>query len=891
MVATAIPHNLPRQLTTFVGRQSEINEISDLLTVPSCRLITLAGPGGIGKTRLAVKVAERVTHLFPDGVYFVALQQILSGDSITSAIAAALGFGFYEDEIVLNEQLLAYLGEKRLLLILDNFEHVVENADIISALLAQTQHLKIVVTSREALKLRQEWIRQITGMLFPEDVTVDELNQYGALALFIERAKQLRGDFSVEEDLPHIIRICQLVEGMPLAIELASAWLKTLATEEIANEISQNLDVLSSQIRDLPERHRSIRAVFDSTWNMLTPDQQRIFKRLSIFRGTPTRQAIQKITGADLMSLSNLVNKNLVISAENGRFHIHELLRQYAYEKLVESGELETIQDAHSQYYLKLLADREKDIHGGRQKEAVEEISLDFENIRQAWETALECHHFAGISGAVEALCSYLHMVACWSCDSYLVTKAQEAFAELPGKEAKRAWARIASRNYINNEDAEGILKQCLDIARAHDDSGEQGLSMYLLGAIYTREGDYDRAIEVLEGSIPHFEKVGDAYHIAGSYGFAATIHRVAGNWDTSINYNQRGLRMRQDIGDLDGLVYSMAELATTMFISGDLAGAEHYRREAREIARSINSRWSDVWLTWTLALDHALGDHGDLQQAQKMFADTQTYLDTIKARKREHYLETGHYLFETLQSTTQQIDELGRQTPITHQHWKIETKGAWTPIAPISLLIATSESQDYASMRENLNKFLESQWEIQAKPYLLLSLAFVAILEAYQNDNPRLAVQYLALATTHESSLRGLLKSWRLIDGLKTHLCNVLGQESFEQLWQQGKALDWQAVMPEIIDRYSGADVPDADDTAISQAILVANARLVEPLSERELEVLQKISAGLTNREIADELFVGVSTIKKHINHIYGKLEVENRTQALLRAQELHLT
>ncbi len=252
-------HDFTFTPTPFLGRLQEMNEIGALLSDPSCRLLTLVGPGGIGKTRLALEVASHKRASFPDGLFFVPLASLNRADDMLQAIAEATPFRFPQDTRSPREQFLAYLRERhvqRVLLVLDNIEHLLDGVNIITDILAVTTGLKILATSREALNLQEEWVRQISGLTYPDREDGKQLEDYSAVQLFLDRARRIRGDFDLAEDCRGV------VEGMPLAIELAVGWLKTLRPSEIAEEIQHNLDMLATRSRNLQERHRTLRSVF-----------------------------------------------------------------------------------------------------------------------------------------------------------------------------------------------------------------------------------------------------------------------------------------------------------------------------------------------------------------------------------------------------------------------------------------------------------------------------------------------------------------------------------------------------------------------------------------------------------------------------------------------------
>ena len=275
-------HSLPIQTNSFVGRHTEINELSALLTDSVCRLLTIVGLGGVGKTRLALEIACKVQDSFADGVYFVPLQPVQNPDQIIQVILIALNLETDHDPL---GHLLSYLSERQILLVMDNFEHVISGVELLTNILQATTAVSILVTSRESLQIQEEWIRQIYGLDYPVNAINSPTDNCSAIQLFYERAQQLRTDLELNAQYPHIAKICQLVEGLPLALELAAGWVKTLSCREIADEIQRNRDILATRTKDMPERHQSMQAVFDHSWFLLTENEQAVLRRFAIFRG------------------------------------------------------------------------------------------------------------------------------------------------------------------------------------------------------------------------------------------------------------------------------------------------------------------------------------------------------------------------------------------------------------------------------------------------------------------------------------------------------------------------------------------------------------------------------------------------------------------------------
>ncbi|MGD8403585.1 MAG: LuxR C-terminal-related transcriptional regulator [Anaerolineales bacterium] len=380
--------NLPSGLTPFIGRTGELEEIRQQLG--KTRLLTLTGPGGMGKTRLALKAAEEAAGDFRDGCFFVSLAPIRSINHIIQAIAEAVNFPLptHEDP---KYQLLRYLRKKKFLLIMDNFEHLIDGVGIVSDILQTTSDVKILATSRERLNLQNEINLSIGGMQVGDKVEV--IKNKEAVALFLQSADQIRFGFDPTlGELAKIEDICTLVGGMPLAIELAASWLHVLSVNEVYDEMKKGLDILGSEVRDAPARHRSIRAVFDHSWMLLDQIEREIFMRLSIFRGGFTREAAGQVASASLKQIGGLVNKSILRhDPVTGRFEIHELLRQYAQEKLESTARArESTQEMYAAYYADFMQDKWKELRGSRQIPALTEIEMDVENVRAAWRYYLD---------------------------------------------------------------------------------------------------------------------------------------------------------------------------------------------------------------------------------------------------------------------------------------------------------------------------------------------------------------------------------------------------------------------------------------------------------------------------------------------------------------------
>jgi predicted ATPase/DNA-binding SARP family transcriptional activator len=347
-----IKHNLPPTVTSFIGRTKELDTINTQLRQSGCRLLTLVGMGGIGKTRLARETAAQLLTSYRDGVWFVPMVAASTLDFLFFAIAKAIELPL-DDSSPVKEQLLAFLAGKEILLILDGLEHLTIDVEPIQALLTAAPNILILATSRKRLNLAGEYVFDVKGMPFPEEDEALSDTLYEAVDLFVERAHRVNpGIVFTPEDELHIQSICRLMGGVPLAIELAAALVRTFSCKEIVDEIEENFDVIDSDLRDIPIRHRALRIVLEQSWTNLSPEQQRVFGALSLLRGRFSKDEAREIAGADFKTLASLVECSLVRRHASGSYQLLEVMRRYAREKLDFMQETkQEVVAAHQEYY------------------------------------------------------------------------------------------------------------------------------------------------------------------------------------------------------------------------------------------------------------------------------------------------------------------------------------------------------------------------------------------------------------------------------------------------------------------------------------------------------------------------------------------------------------
>ncbi len=413
----------PVALTPLIGREREVTEIVSLLQQPISHLLTLVGPGGMGKTRLAMATASASRSTFTDGVIFVPLASLPNAAALIPTLATILGLSVQGDPL---QSVLHHLQDKQLLLILDNFEHLLEGADLVVTILQRAPRVQILATSRERLNLQSEQIYTVKGLAFSASALLVNATEAAAVRLFVQSVRRVQPFFQLDEaNLAAVLHICQAVEGMPLGLELAAARADEFTLAEVAQAIKQGADFLAVQWRDIPLRQRSIRAVFAWSWRLLNATEQRILRGLAIFRGTFTQAAGSAVVGATTPLLLSLVHKSLLRRATptvagEERYEIHELLRQFAQAELTAlPQEYAVIASRHSSFYLAFVATREKRLTRNESRAAIAEIQREWDNVRQAW---LWAAHHADYTVAEIVLATSLEASAYSLAQFYLLT-------------------------------------------------------------------------------------------------------------------------------------------------------------------------------------------------------------------------------------------------------------------------------------------------------------------------------------------------------------------------------------------------------------------------------------------------------------------------------------
>jgi predicted ATPase/DNA-binding SARP family transcriptional activator len=655
--------NLPVCLTPFIGREVELAKLGDCLRDPACRLLTVLGPGGIGKTRLALEAATQSDYAVDD-ICFVPLTPLRSPDAIVPTIVQALGLSFWQESRS-RQQLLDHLCQKRLLLILDGFEHLFQGAELVTDILATAPRAKILVTSRARLSVPGEHLFSVSGLDFPQSTSLaatalsEDVIQCSSVQLFLTSARRIKADYTpTGDDLKHVAQICYLTQGMPLGILLAAAWMGTLSPSEIADEIAKGFDFLEADWGGAFGQHHSLLAVFDRSWDLLSAEQQQVFAGLSVFCGGFGREAAEQVTGISLRQLKSLVDRSILDHRPSGRYEVHELLRQYAAEKLGQSLDGgQAIADRHCAYYASALQHWTADLKGSRHRSALIEISAELANVRAAWRWAIEQGQVSRLQHMVEGLCLFYDLrLRCQEGEAFcrsavddlsrpglrpsddllrvqIVALAWESrFAGLLGHterarqllrqgEALLASPELATCDVRSERafvllqtghvtalggDMEGARQSFTESLRLYQGLGDRwhvASVLNSLGQVAGWAGMYDRAGSLLQESLSISRELDDPRGVAVSVNLLGLVHAYQGRFEQSLRLARTSVEMYRSIGDRISMVTGLVGLCVPLLWSGEFDEVEFVLEQGLAICRESGSRYYCVLLTLLLAL------------------------------------------------------------------------------------------------------------------------------------------------------------------------------------------------------------------------------------------------------------------------------------------------
>jgi predicted ATPase len=628
-------HKLPAYATPFVGRKHELENVTRLLLDdPSCRLLTLMGPGGIGKTRFALEAASSTLGAFSHGVFFIPLASVSVPSGILPAIAEGVGLQLYSNT-PLKEQLLEYLAARQMLLVLDNFEHLTEAAVELSELLRACPNLRIIATSRERLDLEEEQLFPLSGLSYPLEnmVLLEEAETFNAVKLFVDRAKRVRPDFALNQaDLGAVLEICRHVDGMPLGLELAAAWVRAMSVKEIANELQRNLDLLSTSVKNISERHRSIRAVLEYSWNLLRSEEQDVMSKLSVFRGGFLRggfrrEAASKVVGATPALLAALVDKSFLRLDDNGRYHRHPLVLEFTKEKLSLQPELEAqIRNAHSTYFLVQLAHWADDVPASKQHAILNVLGEEKENVQTAWRWAAEHGQSHALDKAIPSLFDFYAIRSHFQEGLDLFDDALRALPPLP--EHKDVIAKLRLRN-ANFRLALGDYKMAMTLAQHSltmtEDERERAFALETLGKCHNFLGQHETAEHYYRDSIASFRRLAEPVGLAlALIGFAHLFNSSA-RFQEASDAAREALEISRNTSHLNLVTYALSSLAWASCCLGRYEESENGWKESLDLCRALGLRHGVGsalnclgWLAWSRA-------DKDLGKAVQLIEDAQS--------------------------------------------------------------------------------------------------------------------------------------------------------------------------------------------------------------------------------------------------------------------------
>jgi predicted ATPase/DNA-binding SARP family transcriptional activator/uncharacterized protein HemY len=723
------PHNLPPQITPFVGRQAELAQIAHHLDQDDCRLLTLIGVGGIGKTRLALQAAGQALNVFADGVYFVPLAPISGSEFLVLSIGEAIGYPL-SGEADPKRQLLNYLRQKEMLLVLDNFEHLLSEPGgngsgrgLVMEMMARAPKLKLLVTSRERLNLQAEWLLTLQGLPYPPAEAASGEERFEAVDLFVQGAQRVRPDFDLSVEWPDIARICRLLDGMPLGIELAATWVSMMSCAGIVEELARGLGLLSTTQHDVPARHKSLEAVFDYSLQLLSEAERDAFKKLSVFQGGFDRQAARDVAGASLSMLAGLVNKSLLRVISPGRYDMLEPLKQYAAAKLAASvtpTPSET-QERHGRYYLGSLTAREEQLQGEVQPHTLEEINAAFENIQVAWRWAVDHNQFDLVEQVSKSLFLFCDIQSRLQTGDKLFKVAispLESFSEAEDSPEHRILGKLlACRGRLLHyrgeyQTARTMLEKSLRICNACDQPSWSAFILHSLGMVAVRQGEGQQAKLFAQESLN-------------------LCRNLCSPWDEA---------------------WALFVLGSAAYFLGEYAPGQQFARQSLDLHRQIGNRHGEAACLNILGLIICglyEGEADKYGEASEFFEQNLAIRRTIGDRRGQaaalHNLGYVHFKL-------QQYDEARARFEAS-----LEIS---TMIDSLAMMAATSmwmgmlamEQQDFPNARRHLASALKIAYENDAMTRLTDVLCRIGDL-LRRTGQFTTAVEYLAFVQVHSAT------------------------------------------------------------------------------------------------------------------------------------------
>ncbi|HEX6481202.1 MAG TPA: LuxR C-terminal-related transcriptional regulator [Ktedonobacteraceae bacterium] len=856
-------HNLPGQLTPLIGRETEIQAVCSLLRHPEVRLVTLLGPGGVGKTRLGLQVATELVDDFDDGVYFVPLAPISDPDLVAPTLAQTLGRKETGDQPLI-DLLKAWLQDKQSLLLLDNFEQVLAAVPWLADLLADCPSLKVLVTSRAVLHMRGEHEFPVPSLALPDFTHLPDsgaLSQYAAVALFLERARTVKLDFQLTPaNTRAIAEICIRLDGLPLAIELAAARIKLLPPQALLARLRHRLQVLTSAAQDVPLRQQTLRHTLAWSYDLLDAQEQRLFRRLSVFVGGCTLEAVEGLATAlgelptDVLDgMASLLDKSLLQQTgqdgEESRLVMLETIREYGLEALLASGELERTRQAHAEYYLQLAERAELELGGPQQAAWLEKLEREHDNLRAAlsWtveqgETQQRIEMALRLGGALRP---FWWGRGHWSEGRTFLERALAAGRSLPDARidpSVRAKALMSAANLAfvqsDYEQTAVLCEESLTLYRALEDHYGIAFSLYRLGNVAWVRGNTAEARSLTEEGLAIFKEVDHREYVAYSLFSLALMASSQGEYARACALYEESVAIHRELGNKRGIAHSLSQWAQALSdCQGDQVRVRSLVEECLALSKEVGFK-EGIAAAQCLLGQLALGQ-GDLATAHAEVEESVML-----------YKEMGH------------------------RHGTAES------LAVLGKVLAAED--DYPTACRLYSESLVISDELGEKWVIARGLVGLGEVVAAQHKLAW-AAQLWGVADALRDALGVPIPPVeradyeRSLSAARVHL----GERAFAAAWAQGRAMTPQQALAAQGHKPTPSPTPSATS---SPQVYPAG------LTAREVEVLRLLARGLTDQQIADKLVLSPRTVHAHISSIYSKLAVTSRSAATRYAIEHHL-
>ncbi len=858
---------LPAQPAPLIGRTRELLVARQLLLRPDVRLLTLTGAAGAGKTRLAIALAANVLPALGGTAEFVDLAPVHNAALVVPSIAQALGVLAAERTPDL-ERLQVALAGKRLLLLLDNFEHVLPAGVHLAELLAVCSHLTLLVTSRAPLRVRWEHVLEVPPLALPDIrqlPPLDVLAQVPAVALFTQRARAVDAGFRLTtRNARAVAELCVRLDGLPLAIELAAASSRALPPEVLLARLEYRLDLLTAGAPDLPPRHRSLRAALAWSYDLLSPPAQTLFRRLAVFRGGATLQAVEAVCRGSTLgtqppgpamweSLVALVDASLVRREHQAggepRFGMLESIREFAQERLAASGEEREIRRCHALFYLALAEDAAPELRSAGQLEWLEQLAGEYENLRAALVWAQDSPERAAPQPAQVEIGVRLAAALGWFW--FLRGDRREGRAWLERYAGQASEANVDSSacarafcdagllaQYDNDYDAaERLLEQALALSQECGDGAVVSCSLTRLGSLALARGDFARAATLASAGLERARALGDRWGAAFALHVLGLVERTLGHVEQASELLAQSLAQFRALGERWGTAASLQGLGQLALHTGECARADALWQERLALSRELGN---------TLAVAHTLDLLSTIARLQGQYERARILLDEALAIRRE--TGGGERLAWTLHS---------RGDLALAQDDFAEALACYR-----ESLLLRSRAENRPGMAASLEAFARlAAARGQAARALTLAGAAAAFYDAY---GPSLESQHYSYAV--------LPSGPRPLDPLLEQAAQSLSLEARATAWAQGQAL---SLVQAVAYALASGDAPGA-----RPAVSASGASTPGLLTPREREVTVLVARGLTNRQIAEALVISEGTARIHVEHILDKLDFHSRAQ-----------